>query len=143
MQKQISASWIRFTENTIDFVRTAVEMDNVLVDIERSVKQFKVLESSSIESLATNGLVNYLGLIEEICLTAQGRVESLCNGQSNDARLLMRQYRTLDNASIESILGQLKARQTSLMDGLWQNVNDEKNKQIEFGENLLDRKSVV
>ncbi|MDX1473614.1 MAG: hypothetical protein R3309_05545, partial [Reinekea sp.] len=45
IQRQVSTSSIAFTNNSINTVRLAVETDNLLIDIERGIRQYLILNS--------------------------------------------------------------------------------------------------
>ncbi|MEO0444043.1 MAG: HAMP domain-containing sensor histidine kinase [Pseudomonadota bacterium] len=134
IQKSVSDSWIDFSEEQIKFVRLAVEMNKVLTDTERSVKQFKVLQSESIATLANNGIDQYLAFIEQICSSASKHSEYLCDNQLMDIQRLKRQFKTVDDDTLNAHFSLVKNRQAMLMDGLWKNINKEKDKQIIVGE---------
>lgn len=134
LQTELSESWIQFSEDSMRFVQSAVGMDGVLTDIERSVKQYEVLQGPAMATLAQQQMTRYLSLVDEICLSALSATADLCQGQSNDVLALADGFQTSGVDENNRLMKQIHERQNQLMDFLWQEVSERKAQQIAQGE---------
>lgn len=119
IQKKVSASSIQFTNLSINSVRVAVEMDNLLVDIERGIRQFVILQSESLVDLATKNLEGYLLLMDEFCALNPSSELAFCKPQKSDVSSLLLSFTSIDPATIDTLFNTLRTRQSSMMENLW------------------------
>ncbi|EAR07928.1 putative sensor kinase protein [Reinekea sp. MED297] len=134
LQSQLSESWIRFSDDSMLFVQSAVGMDGVLTDIERSVKQYEVLQGAAMARLAQQQIDRYLGLVDSVCLSALNAAADLCHGQSSDVLALAEAFQSSGADENDRLLKKINERQDRLMEFLWQEVGERKARQIEQGE---------
>jgi two-component system sensor histidine kinase GlrK len=119
IQKKVSASSIQFTNLSISSVRVAVEMDNLLVDIERGIRQFVILQSESLVDLANINLENYLSLLDEFCAIHPVSDVEFCKPQKAEVSSLLLSFTAIDPTSIDTLFSTLRARQNTMMENLW------------------------
>ena len=146
LQSDLSASWIRFSENSMQLVQAAVSMDGQLTDIERSVKQFEVLQGAEIAQLAQQQFARYLDLLSSVCSEASTATENLCQEQTLKTAALAERFQLSEPKENDRLIKEIHQHQDKLMELFWQNVDEQKQRQIEQGEQkqrVLNRWTIV
>ncbi|HEY7864696.1 MAG TPA: HAMP domain-containing sensor histidine kinase [Psychromonas sp.] len=134
IQKNVSLSWQKFTDDSINAVRIAVELDNLLVEVERSTKQHMILQTESIEILANNNINHYKKLLTEFTKLSPASLTDLCLAQQNNIKQLAGSYSRIEVHKLNGLLKNLRANQSAIMASLWDYIDASKAEQIALGQ---------
>lgn len=119
IQRDVSLSSIQFTKTSINNVRIAVEMDSLLVDIERVIRQFLILKSDPLFGLAQTNIKNYSQLISDVCNSEFDQSE-FCEQQKLDIESLSSSFVSSGQDTLDYLFTALKKRQSLMMVNLWE-----------------------
>ncbi|WP_435235208.1 sensor histidine kinase [Psychromonas sp. PT13] len=133
IQKNVSLSWQDFTNDSISSVRIAVELDSLLVKIERSTKQYLILQTASIKTLANDNISHYKKLLDDLIKVSPKDLIDFCLTQQKNITHLESSYTTLDEQQLNRLLSDLRANQSALMNNLWSHIDSSKKEQIDLG----------
>jgi len=134
IQREVSLSSISFTKQSINFVRTAVEMDGLLVDIERAVKQFIILESKPFERLAITNINHYQSLVKDLCTDNDLKLDDFCSGQLSDITTLSEHFTLSEQEELDLVFQVLRKRQSEMMERLWLFLDDSTEDQQKYAD---------
>ncbi len=124
IQRQVSTSSIAFTNNSINTVRLAVETDNLLIDIERGIRQYLILNSDPLIDLARTNIDKYESLLDDLCTLNNTQLAEFCTQQKQDIATLSRTFTTRQQDVLNTEFQTLKKRQTNMMQTLWLFLDD-------------------
>jgi len=134
IQKNINGSWQKLTDNSIESVRTAVELESSLIAIERSMKQSLILQTKTVSTLANNNIQGYLKRIESFCVIAPDALNTFCSEQKKQVKTLQKRYLSMSMRKLNSSLITLSKNQATMMNDLWKFIDDSKAQQIATGQ---------
>ncbi|WP_413700455.1 sensor histidine kinase [Psychromonas sp. KJ10-10] len=141
IQKNVSLSWQSLTDNSIKSVRIAVELNALLVEIERSTKQRLILQSEPIAILANENINRYHNQVNAFISVAPETLLALCVEQNVLLESLKKDLLNLPEEALNDLLKSLRANQQDLMVQLWKGIDISKEQQIEIG--LTKQKQVM
>ena len=104
-------------ESAISSVRRVENMQNMVVDIERAVRQFAVVKTPALAKVAANHLDNYQQLLQQVCNNVQQT--ELCQLQRQQLQLLQSRFQQLDSKQLEPIILQFRQQQQQLTQTVW------------------------
>jgi two-component system sensor histidine kinase GlrK len=134
IQKNINFSWQQLTDRSIESVRIAVELESILVEIERSTKQSLILQTDSIAVLAADNINRYQDRINSFCAISPERLNEFCSEQKANIQGLKRSYATINETTLNKLLETLSKNQVLIMNHLWKSIDSAKDQQITIGE---------
>jgi len=134
IQTNVSLSWQKLTDNSIESVRIAVELESLLVEVERSTKQQRILQTESISLLAENNINHYQQQIEHFCQLSAESLTVLCTEQIMIIKKLKETYLTINEQALNYFLKRLITKQSEIMNNLWKEIDYSKAQQIAIGE---------
>lgn len=105
------------TQSAIASVRRVENMQNMVVDIERAVRQFAVVKTPALAKVAANNLDNYQQLLQPVCANI-GQNE-LCQLQQQQLQQLQTRFQQLDSKQLEPIIQQFRQQQQLLTQSVW------------------------
>lgn len=133
IQKNVSLSWQDFTNDSISSVRIAVELDSLLVKIERSTKQYLILQTSSPKTLANDNISHYKKLLTDLIKVSPKNLIDFCLIQQKNIEHLANRYTSLDEPQLNRLLSDLRVNQSAMMNNLWSHIDSSKKAQIDQG----------
>lgn len=126
----ISKYAVAEAEASVASVKVAENMQNVVVDIERAVRQFSILRTDALSQLAHSHMQNYLQMLEKVCTDLDAPL--LCQEQLRDTRLLQRNFEQSSNDELSPVLLQLRQQQLQLTEQIWQRLEQRLQNQQSF-----------
>lgn len=133
IQKNVSHSWQEFTDESINSVQIAVELDSLLVEVERSTKQYLILQTESISELANNNINTYQILIDKFAKISPDGLDNLCTIQQNYITQLESSFSKITEDKLNLLLKRLRGNQSEIMSQLWMSIDESKERQITLG----------
>lgn len=130
IQKNVSRSWQQLTDNSIESVRMVVELESLLVQVERSTKQALILQTKPVYQLASDNLGRYQKRIQEFSLIAPNSLEHLNTAQKASIQLLKERYTNIDKPTLYHLLAKLRRNQEEIMSYLWAYIDIAKQQQL-------------
>ena len=130
IQNNINSSWQTLTDDSIESVRIAVELESSLVAIERSTKQSLILQTNSIRTLANNNIQRYLKRIDKFSLVSPDSLNKFSIDQKKHVEDLQSHYLTMSMRELNHSLELLSQNQSIMMDHLWKTIDSSKAQQI-------------
>ncbi|TCS41151.1 sensor histidine kinase [Reinekea marinisedimentorum] len=131
-QERLTSSWQQLTDNSIHLVRMAVELDSLVVEIERSTKQFFILQTPDISTLAKNNIDQYEQVISEFCSFSEFGVDENCDTLSLSVAELAGNYASISQNQLNTLLTDIKKNQQNLLAQMWASIELAKARQVEF-----------
>lgn len=116
----ISQQAVAQASTSASSVRRMEQMQNQVVDIERAIRQYAVLKTSSLATVAQNHVSSYQQLLPQVCQTM--RDASLCQQQSMTLQQLSDAFQQQESEQIEPLLQQLRQQQGRLSQQIWQQL---------------------
>ena len=113
----VSKHAVTEAESSISSVRRAENMQNLVVDIERAVRQYAVIKTDALARVASSHLNNYQSLLPLVCNNI-GQPQ-LCQQQQLQLATIMSDFRSLSSAQLEPILQQFRLQQQQLTQQIW------------------------
>lgn len=104
-------------ESSVDSVKRAENMQNLVIDIERSVRQFGILRTDSLSRLATTHLMNYQQMLQQVCLDLDAPL--LCQAQAAHVTTLLQNFLHASNEELSPTLQSLRQQQQQLTEQIW------------------------
>ena len=133
IQKNVSLSWQSLTDKSINSVHIAIELNGLLVEIERSTKQRLILQTEPIAQLANENISRYQKQISEYIPLAPHTLFNLCTNQQVLLEYLKKDFLKMNEETLNELLNALRQNQFELMNSLWSDIDDSKEKQAEIG----------
>ena len=134
IQKNVNLSWQELTDNSIESVRTAVELESLLVEIERSTKQSLILQTESIAAVADENIHRYQDRMEKFMKTSPASLKALNQAQIKSIEHLKSDYLSIDKEALNDLLTALRHNQSEMMSHLWDYIDYAKAQQIMLGQ---------
>lgn len=134
IQKNVSLSWQELTDNSIESVRIAVELESLLVEIKRSTKQSVILQTESITLLADENIGRYQNGIKKFILVSPDNLGTLNEDQQSNINQLKETYKNVDKQALNSLLATLSRNQSEIMRHLWDHIDNAQAQQIISGQ---------
>jgi len=134
IQKNVNLSWQKLTDHSIESVRIAVELESILVEIERSTKQSLILQSKAITLLANDNIRRYQDKIVQFAAISPVQLNQLSEQQKHNIEKLKQAYAGINESTLNKLLQSLSANQSVIMGELWKSIDAAKEKQIALGQ---------
>ncbi len=117
-------------ESSVDSVKRAENMQNLVIDIERAVRQFGILRTDSLSTLATTHLLNYQQMLQQVCLDLDAPL--LCQAQAAQVTVLLQNFLHASNEELSPTLLTLRQQQQQLTEQIWQRLEQRLQTQQNF-----------
>ncbi|WP_031569999.1 sensor histidine kinase [Rheinheimera texasensis] len=117
-------------ESSVDSVKRAENMQNLVIDIERAVRQFGILRTDSLSTLATTHLLNYQQMLQQVCLDLDAPL--LCQAQAAQVTTLLQNFLHASNEELSPTLQTLRQQQQQLTEQIWQRLEQRLQTQQSF-----------
>jgi two-component system sensor histidine kinase GlrK len=117
-------------ESSVDSVKRAENMQNLVIDIERAVRQFGILRTDSLSTLATTHLMNYQQMLQQVCLDLDAPL--LCQAQAAQVTTLLQNFLHASNEELSPTLQALRQQQQQLTEQIWQRLEQRLQTQQNF-----------
>ena len=117
-------------ESSVDSVKRAENMQNLVIDIERAVRQFGILRTDSLSRLATTHLMNYQQMLQQVCLDLDAPL--LCQAQAAQVTTLLQNFLHASNEELSPTLLTLRQQQQQLTEQIWQRLEQRLQTQQNF-----------
>lgn len=117
-------------ESSVDSVKRAENMQNLVIDIERAVRQFGILRTDSLSRLATTHLINYQQMLQQVCLDLDAPL--LCQAQAAQVTTLLQNFLHASNEELSPTLLTLRQQQQQLTEQIWQRLEQRLQTQQNF-----------
>ncbi len=117
-------------ESSVDSVKRAENMQNLVIDIERAVRQFGILRTDSLSTLATTHLLNYQQMLQQVCLDLDAPL--LCQAQATQVTTLLQNFLHASNEELSPTLQTLRQQQQQLTEQIWQRLEQRLQTQQSF-----------
>lgn len=117
-------------ESSVDSVKRAENMQNLVIDIERAVRQFGILRTDSLSQLATTHLMNYQQMLQQVCLDLDAPL--LCQAQAAQVTTLLQNFLHASNEELSPTLLTLRQQQQQLTEQIWQRLEQRLQTQQNF-----------
>jgi len=134
IQKNVNLSWQKLTDNSIASVRIIVELESILVEVERSTKQSLILQTHAINHLATENINRYAKKLVQLSSVSSRRLTHLINQQKQAIQALKENAVTFNEQALNKQLTILNTNQSTLMEHLWESIDRAKELQILLGQ---------
>jgi two-component system sensor histidine kinase GlrK len=105
-------------------------MQNLVIDIERAVRQFGILRTDSLSRLATTHLMNYQQMLQQVCLDLDAPL--LCQAQAAQVTTLLQNFLHASNEELSPTLLTLRQQQQQLTEQIWQRLEQRLQTQQNF-----------
>lgn len=113
----VSQYAIAEAENSVASVRRAENMQNLVVDIERAVRQYAVVKTDALARVARTHLTNYRQLLLQVCHNLNEA--QLCLKQQQDLLLLTENFEQMPSDELEPLMAQVRQQQQQLTQQIW------------------------
>lgn len=116
---------VREAQDAVRNARHIENMDNLVIDIERAIRQYDVVRSESTRQVAENNLKNYTNDLQTICF-GEGLTETpaVCHLQQQHLRILSNTFATAESEELNIMLRDLRSQQRQLTHLIWQQLNE-------------------
>ncbi|WP_333797171.1 sensor histidine kinase [Rheinheimera sp.] len=104
-------------ENSVDSVKVTENMQNLVVDIERAVRQFSILRTEALAKLAGTHLRNYQQMLDTVCQNLDAK--ELCEQQQRQLAVLLQVYPQSSIEELSPVLLALRQNQAQLTEQTW------------------------
>ncbi|MGP9799521.1 sensor histidine kinase [Rheinheimera sp. NSM] len=113
----VSRNAVVEAEASVASVRRAENMQNLVVDIERAVRQHAVVKTDALARVARSHLDSYGTLLQQVCDNI-GQPQ-LCQQQQYQLTLLLDNFASLSGAQLEPVVQQFRQQQQQLTQQIW------------------------
>ena len=128
--RQVSRSSIAYSQQSINLVRNAEEMDDLLIDIERAIKQFTIVKTDALADLAHGHLSKYLDLLNRLCQLPPIDLDSFCRSQQQQIAMLNANFPAMELKQLDPVFTLTRQQQQQLMTSVWtyldQSIEDQR-----------------
>jgi two-component system sensor histidine kinase GlrK len=133
-QEGLTSSWQQLTDNAIHSVRMAVELDSLIVEIERSTKQFFILKTEDISALAKNNISQFDQVLTGFCAFNFNvpEISEACESLQTTINYLSESYLTISQEELDGLLKQIKSEQKGLLSKMWASIESAKAQQVKL-----------
>ncbi|MCT6701108.1 sensor histidine kinase [Rheinheimera sp. 4Y26] len=104
-------------ENSVDSVKVTENMQNLVIDIERAVRQFSILRTEALARLAGTHLRNYQQMLDTVCQNLDAK--ELCEQQQRQLAVLLQVYPQSSIEELSPVLVALRQNQAQLTEQTW------------------------
>ena len=104
-------------ERAVISVRRAENMQNLVVDIERAVRQYAVVKTDALARVAQSHITNQQASLSELCNDLPELSD--CLQQQTDLQQLAAQFTELSGSPLEQQLQQIRLRQQRISQQIW------------------------
>lgn len=104
-------------ENSVDSVKVTENMQNLVIDIERAVRQFSILRTEALGRLAGTHLRNYQQMLDTVCQNLDAK--ELCEQQQRQLAVLLQVYPQSSIEELSPVLLVLRQNQAQLTEQTW------------------------
>ncbi len=104
-------------ERSVSSVRRAENMQNLVVDIERAVRQYAVVKTEALGRVARTHISNYQQLLQQVCYNLTDT--QLCRQQQQDLLLLLDGFEQMKSDELEPLVQQVRLQQQQLTQEVW------------------------
>ncbi len=132
--RKVSQSSLQYTQASINFVRNAESSDRLLDDIERSIRQYKIVKTQALNDIALDHLAKYQQAIGDLCLSIEN---ILCSIQIEETSLLTDEFSKISPEDFNSRFSQIRKNQSLLSVDLWKFIDETTDKQENYIEEQL------
>ena len=113
----LSQHAVEEAETSVASVRRAENMQNLVVDIERAIRQHTVVKTAALARVAGSHLDSYQSLLSQVCDNI-GQPQ-LCQQQQYQLSLLLDNFSSLAGNELEPVLQQFRTQQQQLTQQIW------------------------
>ena len=113
----LSQHAVEEAETSVASVRRAENMQNLVVDIERAIRQHAVVKTAALARVAGSHLDSYQSLLSQVCDNI-GQPQ-LCQQQQYQLSLLLDNFTSLAGNELEPVLQQFRTQQQQLTQQIW------------------------
>ena len=128
----LSQHAVEEAETSINSVRRVENMQNLVVDIERAVRQHAVVKTDALAKVARTHLENYRNLLSAVCDNI-GQTQ-LCQQQQYQLTLLLENFTALSSTELEPVVQQFRLQQQQLTQQIWLMLEQKLQQQQLFAE---------
>jgi two-component system sensor histidine kinase GlrK len=104
-------------ENSVNSVKVTENMQNLVIDIERAVRQFSILRTEALARLAGTHLRNYQQMLDTVCQNLDAK--DLCEQQQRQLAVLLQVYPQSSIEELSPVLVALRQNQAQLTEQTW------------------------
>ncbi len=104
-------------ESSVSSVKLTENMQNVVVDIERAVRQYSILRTEALSRLAGTHLHNYQQMLSGVCQTLNAAL--LCEEQQRQVAVLLEIYPNSGIEELAPLLLKIRQSQVQLTEYTW------------------------
>lgn len=134
----VSKNAVSEAESAVTSVRRVENMQNIVVDIERAVRQFAIVKTPALAQVAANHLDNYQQILQPICQNLTQA--NLCQLQLQSLQQLQSNFQILSSKELEPLILQFKQQQQQLTQAVWsmleQNLQAQQNYVVQSQQQL-------
>ncbi|WP_428242614.1 sensor histidine kinase [Gynuella sp.] len=141
--RQISRSSIAYSQQSSDLVRNAETMDDLLIDIERAIKQFTIVKTDALAELANAHLKKYQDLQQRLCAVSPLDLTAFCSTQQQQIGMLTSNFTAMDIKQLDPIFNQTRQQQQRLMTSVWSYLDQSIEQQREYVEQQQRRMNIL
>ncbi|MEH8018350.1 HAMP domain-containing histidine kinase [Rheinheimera muenzenbergensis] len=128
----LSQHAVEEAEASVASVRRAENMQNLVVDIERAVRQHAVVKTDALARVARTYLDNYRSVLSEVCHNV-GQPQ-LCQQQQYQLQLLLDNFSGLSSSELEPLVQQFRLQQQQLTQKIWLLLEQNLQQQQQYAE---------
>ncbi len=104
-------------ETSVGSVKVTENMQNVVIDIERAVRQFSILRTEALSHLAVTHISNYQQMLDTLCQSLNAK--NLCEQQQRQVEVLLQIYLQSSIEDLSPLLLQIRQQQAQLTEQTW------------------------
>ena len=120
----LSHSSVNHTLASANIVRNVESMKNQLTDIERAIRQYRVLQQADLAALAQKYIAQYSSNLQQTCRYLVLADDSLCSHQLSAIGEMLRSFTKLTNKQLNADFLSIRQQQQQLTKQLWQFLDD-------------------
>jgi two-component system sensor histidine kinase GlrK len=114
---EVSKSSVAEAESSVNSVKLSENMQNLVVDIERAVRQYAILRTDALAKLAGTHVRNYQQMLQTLC--AQLSEQSSCQRQQQQTAILLQIYPQSTIEALSPLLLDIRQQQQQLTQLVW------------------------
>lgn len=124
---------MREAQEAVRHARQVENMDSLVINIERAVRQYDVVRSTSTQQIAANQIESYQTDLQELCAPEQALGQMpVCHLQRELLAELTDGFVDADSDKLNRILRDLRSQQSQLNNLIWQRLNTRLLEQREY-----------
>lgn len=138
--EQINSRSLLESRLAVEQARRIENTENLITDIERSVRQHDILGTDSTARVAHNHLENYRTHLESLCEGQTLQLSTgLCEAQARHIDILHGSLPGVSGAELDNLLEDLRSHQSRLTSMIWSRMDQRLQQQQEDAEHSLQR----